>query len=62
MTQPPDHRPDIAIGLANLFSVMDRLQEAERQDRKAREDAKLAKAEKHGGLWWQDREPSNPPD
>lgn len=62
MTPPPDHRPNLALGLANLFSVMERLKEEVRQERKAKEDAKLAQASKHGGYWWQDKEPSNPQD
>jgi len=45
--------------LANLFATMERLKEAERQDRKIKEDAKLEKIQKRGGLWWGDSEPRN---
>lgn len=61
MTPPPDNQSAISLGLANLFATMERLKEAERQDRKAHEDAKLEKIQKRGGLWWHDPEPRNPP-
>lgn len=57
MTPQPQN---VSLGLANLFATMERLKEAERQDRRAREDAKLEKIQKRGGLWWQDSEPRNP--
>lgn len=50
---------NISLGLANLFNTMERLKEAERQDRKAKEDAKLEKIQKRGGPWWGDSEPCN---
>ncbi len=59
MTPPPDHQVNTALGLANLFSVMERLKEAERQDRKAGEDAKLAQIQKRGELWWHKKEDQN---
>ena len=57
MTPQPQN---ISLGLANLFATMERLKEAERQDRKTKEDAKLEKIQKRGGLWWNDYEPRNP--
>ncbi len=56
MTPQPQN---ISLGLANLFSTMERLKEAERQDRKTKEDAKLEKIQKRGGPWWSKQEDNN---
>lgn len=56
MTPQPQN---ISLGLANLFSTMERLKEAERQDRKTKEDVKLEKIQKRGGPWWSKQEDNN---
>jgi len=54
--QPQNTNPEF---LASLFSTMERLKDAERQDRKTKEDAKLEKIQKRGGPRWGNSEPRN---